>query len=316
MDLNRISIYLTWRFPPFYQEAFDKYELIELIRANSPKSISDDFFKFIDSQDFYSMSLNAVKRHDEKSLKKIIEILNIPEDAGWLWNDRLTNLSKNIIKPLILTEWKSDEKILKTAWLKINWLDDFNEDNLNEVYDNNSLFKIENCDLYNWEKLPKTLANAENLWNIIYYWKWESQVIWLFDRDDAWFKGYHKIDIRRADFEEIKDEDQNHLKVKTKLWKNYATWLVYPIPLNRPWYGKRDNKKSDWSIEIEYYISDKDIEKIWFKDSIKPMSDDWFNYTKLEIKQKESFSKKIVESHNEINFSDFKILFDKINEIL
>jgi hypothetical protein len=82
MDINRIALYLAGKFPPYYGESFDKLELIELIRAKSSKGFSDDFFKLIDSQDFYSMCLNRIKRADEVSLVGIIKTLNVPEDAG------------------------------------------------------------------------------------------------------------------------------------------------------------------------------------------------------------------------------------------
>jgi hypothetical protein len=64
MDINRIALYLSGKLPPYYGAPFDKLELIELIRATSSKGFSDDFFKLVDSQDFYSMCLNRVSRSD------------------------------------------------------------------------------------------------------------------------------------------------------------------------------------------------------------------------------------------------------------
>lgn len=84
MEINRISLYLAGKFPPYYREPFDKLAFIEIIRANSPSGFSEDFFKLLDAQEFYSMCLNRVKRADEKSLVEIIKTLNIPEDAGGL----------------------------------------------------------------------------------------------------------------------------------------------------------------------------------------------------------------------------------------
>lgn len=82
MDINRIALYLSGRFPPYYREPADKYEFIELLRKESPVGFSDDFFRLTDSQDFYSMCLNRIKRADEPSLVKIVRALNVPEDAG------------------------------------------------------------------------------------------------------------------------------------------------------------------------------------------------------------------------------------------
>ena len=48
MEINRIALYLAGKLPPYYQAPFDKYEFIEIIRANSISGFSDDFFKLID----------------------------------------------------------------------------------------------------------------------------------------------------------------------------------------------------------------------------------------------------------------------------
>jgi len=84
MDLNRIALFLAGKFPPYYGVPFDKLELVELIRAKSPQSFSDDFFKIFDSQDFYSNCLKRVERVDKGTLVEIVKSLNVPEDAGGL----------------------------------------------------------------------------------------------------------------------------------------------------------------------------------------------------------------------------------------
>jgi len=109
MDINRIALYLAGKFPPYYGGPFDKYELIELLRAKSPKGFSDDFYKLLDSQDFYSMCLNRIKRADEVSLVEIIKILNVPEDAGGLKKsdligERLKELKKEYDDMKIMTD--------------------------------------------------------------------------------------------------------------------------------------------------------------------------------------------------------------------
>lgn len=82
MDIDRIALYLSGSFPPYYRKPEDKYGFIELLRKESPVGFSDDFFRLTDSQDFYSMCLNRIKRADEPSLVKIVRALNVPEDAG------------------------------------------------------------------------------------------------------------------------------------------------------------------------------------------------------------------------------------------
>jgi len=79
IDINRISLYLAGKLPPYYRAPFDKLELIELIRKHSPAWFSDDFFKLIDSQDFYSICLNRVERGEsvDSSDKNTNNIFNI-----------------------------------------------------------------------------------------------------------------------------------------------------------------------------------------------------------------------------------------------
>ncbi len=94
IDIHRIGLYLAGKLPPYYRAPFDKLELIELIREKSPDGFTDDFFKIIDSQDFYSMSLARVQRAEKQNKKldndnqstllEIIKALNIPKDAGGL----------------------------------------------------------------------------------------------------------------------------------------------------------------------------------------------------------------------------------------
>lgn len=99
MDINRIALYLAWKFPPYYGVHFDKLEFIELIRAESHSWFTDDFFKLIDSQDFYSMCLNRVHKSDKIGIVEIIKKLKVPEDAGGLTkNDLIGDKLKELKK--------------------------------------------------------------------------------------------------------------------------------------------------------------------------------------------------------------------------
>lgn len=114
MNLDRISLYLAGKFSPYYQAPFDKLRLIEIIRDHFWDTFPDDLFKLVDSESFYSMALNKVKRQDEKDatkkLKEIIKILNIPEDAG--------GLSKKDSRSEKLLELKKEYEELKKMELK------------------------------------------------------------------------------------------------------------------------------------------------------------------------------------------------------
>ena len=78
--MEKISLYLAGKYSPYYQAPYDKLHFIEILRAESPKSFTTDFFKIIDSNDFYSNCLNRVKRYEKSALRNIYRKLNIPKE--------------------------------------------------------------------------------------------------------------------------------------------------------------------------------------------------------------------------------------------
>lgn len=104
MNIDRIALYLEGKFSPYYKAPFDKLELLEIIRDHFHKGFTDDLFKLIDSESFYSLCLNKIKRADiqdgSENLVKIIKKLKIPEDAG--------GLTKKDLKKTKLEELKKE----------------------------------------------------------------------------------------------------------------------------------------------------------------------------------------------------------------
>ena len=112
MNIDKIALFLAGKFPPHYGVPFDKLYLVEIIRKKSPASFSDDLFKIIDSQDFYSNCLKKVERADKGALIEIIKDLNVPEDAGGLSkkdliSDKLKELKGELEE---MKEMKSTQK--------------------------------------------------------------------------------------------------------------------------------------------------------------------------------------------------------------
>ena len=318
MNLHRIALYLSWQFPPYFSSKYDKLLLIEKLQKFCGIE-TDNLFKVVESEQFYYMALHKAEINWWNWLQELVADLEIPSDV--VWNIIIKEVVKDIVKPLILTEWKTDSMLLKTAWLVLNGITDFNVLNYSQLFDNKCSYKIEWCDLYEWEKIPITNWSAEILSQILTFWQWNTILIWLFDRDDAWNEWFWKVDKMNNNglntFQYFNDKDnQNQYKFKLKNGKHYVFGMLYPIPLNRNGYEVRDNKKGDWAIEIEYYFRDSDILSLWFWNCIKSSENDWFKYTSLSINKKDAFASKVIEEHNKIDFSDFKVLFDKLDEIL
>lgn len=128
MDIHRIALYLAGKLPPYYQAPFDKLELIELIRGNSKKGYTADFFKLVDSEDFYAMCLNRVQKADSENFLKIIKKLEVPEDAGGLekkllHEDKLAELKKEFEELNDLNVTGKDKQ--KRGYKFERWLKDF-----------------------------------------------------------------------------------------------------------------------------------------------------------------------------------------------
>ena len=123
MNIDKISLYLSGKFPPYYWGSFDKLEFIELLRSKSPSGFSDDFFRLIDSQDFYSMCLNRVKRTDKPALFEILKTLKIPEDAGGLGKSELINEKlKELKQQYEIMKWVSKKDANKRWYSFENWI--------------------------------------------------------------------------------------------------------------------------------------------------------------------------------------------------
>lgn len=320
IEIRRLSMFLAWVMP-YYWEKINKFHFKKVClndKILDKELLQDIEQNSVNDEDFFFIALNEIKLNSKiwLFLEKINPYL---ENLSKKLPDEFINHASSFplftwnIKPIIFTEWKTDVSILKLAYLKYRGITSFTKDNFEEIFEKESDIKIESCDLNNWQEI-QTYANAEILWNVIHYWKWEWKVIWIFDRDDAWNKGLHKINIKEW-FKEITDENHDTIKYKLKDWKNYALWMLYPVPNNRTWYEKLDQKKDNWAIELEYYFNDDDIKKIWFTTSISNCSEWTFNYSKLSISKKLQFSNKIIENHEDINFENFNVLFDKVLDL-
>ncbi len=302
LEINRISLYLAWKLPPYYKP-FDKMEFMEELMWIFSDEFSESTFNFIQNQSktdeqFYSMSLNKAKRINKAKLVLFLDKINVKDDARSIiqdrkeseinWKEELQLKIKELTKPIIITEWKTDVKILNIAW--------------NKLYpDLECPFNIIENWIEKWNELPKN-GSAEWLKNQLnystIYWK-DRLIIWLFDNDKEWneqFKWLYKDLFEKYDlYKDIR---------KHKDYNIY--WLLLQVPEFRKNYVSSDDIKQRY-FQIEHYFSDEILNEnnMKKKEIIKWtwIFEIWWS--------KDSFSKS-VEKLELKEFENFKILFERI----
>ncbi len=314
IEINRISLYLAWKLPPYYKP-FDKMEFIEELMWIFSDNFSENTFNFIQNQtktdeQFYSMSLNKAKRIDENKLILFLNKIKVEEDARSVVikddkknnkcedddlkkeNIELNQRIKKLTKPLIITEWKTDVKILNTAWEKL-------------YPDKECPFEIIENWVEKWNEKPKNwsaewVKNQLNYSSI--YWK-NRIIIWLFDNDKEWneqFKWLYK-DL----FEEynISKDIRRHNKYN-------IYWLLLSVPEFRKNYVNKNNIKQRY-FQIEHYFSDKILNDNNMK------KDEIIDWTWIfEIWNSKNAFSEVIKKLDVKEFENFKILFERIKKYL
>lgn len=192
---------------------------------------------------------------------------------------------------ILLTEGKTDTQILREAWKKL--------------YPTKTCkFIIEprtGTDTLRIDLLGKSQDKDFN-----------KNVIGIFDNDA---EGNNKYKTFKNGFDDTSDETYS-IK-KSKINNVYA--MLLPIPVERKIYVPPKNSKK--CFEIEHYFNDEILKEYFGENSFKDC-----DYRKnaqgqvveiLEIPEssKQKFADKIIENSNNIDFSNFKLLFEKIEEL-
>jgi hypothetical protein len=203
-----------------------------------------------------------------------------------VYNDNIVNSLKNI-KPLIITEWKTDVKILKTAW--------------NKLYPNEECpFEIIESWLDNKSWSANVLKNQLNYATT--YWV-ERTIIWLFDNDKEWNEQFKWLD--KDIFEEYSiDKDI----------RKHNNSSIYGLLLQIPDFREKFISKTSINkryFEIEHYFSDKLLKQ---HNILK--EDDTLSNGIFEIwNSKNSFSES-VNKFNKEEFKNFELMFNRIKKYI
>lgn len=192
---------------------------------------------------------------------------------------------------IVLTEGKTDTQILREAWKKL-----YPSKVCNFIIEPRTGAETLRIDL-----LGKSQDKDFN-----------KQVIGIFDND---VEGNNKYKTLQDSFTDISSSIYTLQKSKN----NNVYALLLPIPIGREVYVP--HKRSKKCLEIEHYFDDATLKKYFGKNSFKDC-----DYRKnsvgkaielLEIpnSSKQQFADKIVQNSSKIDFSNFKILFEKIEEL-
>lgn len=236
------------------------------------------------------------------------EYKNIIEENAKI-KDKIRDLEAELEiskKPVLLTEGKTDAKILSVAWEKL--------------YDYECPFDIKSCNLLD-DQEENAIAGAGILKNTLCAWRFDSSkvVIGLFDNDDAGLTAF-KL-------------DGNYGAAKENPWKIHKNKKGYAfvIPANNDMLKKIEKIKN---LSIEYLfgqdslqkeVNGKKLEFQPFKNTFYcngipvelNVSDvgEWY-YAKIKDNSKVDFAYTVVPTLEKEEFENFRDVFNIVRDIL
>ncbi len=219
-------------------------------------------------------------------------------------NNKITSLEnqlKEIQKPAIITEGKTDALILKEAWKKL--------------YDSECLYEIHSCSIT--DENDESIAGCDILKKYLESYRSDSQhvVIGLFDRDKAGMNAY-KL-------------DKNYIEEPNKRWKIGKNKMAFALMLPVP--NGKENFERDKNLCIEFFFERSDLEKgvngirlgltpktvAVVCDGVTVNTYDSTEFSQFSISaNKDYFAENIVPTFQKEAFVNFKVLFDLIEEIV
>lgn len=226
-----------------------------------------------------------------------------------LIKDRIRDLETELQiskKPILLTEGKTDAKILTVAWEKL--------------YDYECPFDIKSCNLLD-EQEENAIAGAGVLKNTLCAWRFDSTktVIGLFDNDKAGVKEFGL--------------DGNYCVVKGKPWKVHKNKKGYAfvIPANNDMLKKIEKIKN---LSIEYLFGKDSLQKevngkklefepitrtvlfngIPVESNISDIGE-WY-YASIKDNSKVAFAYTVVPTLEKAEFENFRDIFKIVQDIL
>lgn len=192
---------------------------------------------------------------------------------------------------IVLTEGKTDTQILREAWKRL-----YPSRTCNFIIEPRTGVDTLRIDL---------LGKSQDK-------DFSKKVIGIFDND---IEGNNKYNSLKDSFDKV--SSQTFLIQKSKNNNVYA--ILLPVPTGREIYVPP--KKSKKCLEIEHYFSDETLKKYFGRNSFndcdyrKNSKGQTIEILEIPAKSKQAFADKIVQNSDKIDFSNFRILFEKIEEL-
>lgn len=297
---QRIALYLSGLYPWFYRLP-NRLDIIMKIRQLDWKNFSDDMISLLKNssdQEYYFSLLTTFHDLHTDQFEVLLNMLSIPEEVRinptkdgndatqTQWEVDKSRTISDINKPLVITEWKTDPRIIITAWSKL-------------YPDKEMPFDIMEC----WAEDEAGGANVlkSQLQYISALGRYKT-IIWLFDNDHEWNINFKGI---KSTFEE---RSIDKLVRKHKEYPIYASLL--PVPESRESYVDKTNIKKRF-LEIEHYFSDSTLARLHLKwDPVVPQSDIF------EIQWSKATFANNCHKLDAGQFKEFAILFDLILNLI
>lgn len=299
----RNTIFLTTHSPAFIDLGYKKFcNGYRCYKMNQSTKIVD----FVNAGRLQSLNeeLGYIKL-----LRKQYEEYQKMKELTLEQNNVIEKLKMEILlsqKPVLLTEGKTDVKILVEAWEKL--------------YNYECPFDIKNCNLLSDETEENALAGAGILKNILCSVRYDDSktIIGLFDNDNAGQKAYRL--------------DGNYKESTDGRWKKHKNGKGYAMLI--PAVGEVEKIANINNLSIEFLFSKEcldtqvggkklklinpcEVRKINGIDvETKVAGDEYWYYSKIDDSTKTDFAFHVVPYLEQDAFSNFKPLFEQVMEIL
>ena len=244
--------------------------------------------------------LRLLKEQNEFYKSKIQELQLVKQEI-----ELLKKTLKNISKPILMTEGKTDVAILKTAW--------------KHLYTYECPFDIKSCNAYS-DKADISAAGCKMLANTINSWKFDTSnlLIGLFDNDEEGVKEFHL----GKNFVEYKENIKKHkngnayalLLPATSELKNFEKFKNLCIEFYFD-YECLSKKVDGKGLELIPQPITKMAGKIEISIRIPDIKKELYLY-KPSKATKAYFAEKVVPSFSTEKFCNFRNLFEQILEII
>lgn len=243
-----------------------------------------------------------IMKQQYEEYKRLVEKNNKMQDAI----EELEATLKISQKPILLTEGKTDAKILKVAWEKL--------------FDYECPYDIKSCNLLEDDSKENAIAGAGILNKILCSTRYDSGriVIGMFDNDKAGIKEF--------------ELDANYKFVNGKNWKEHKNKQGYAfvIPANEELKKIADVQNLSIEFLFDYEALQKEVDgKKLIMDKpkmvtringieieVKDAEDSYWYMSKIQDSSKTDFAFYVVPTLEKKKFENFREIFSTISEIL